>query len=369
MQIVFWISAILLAYTVAGYPLLAYLRFRLWPQTVKEGDTPLSFSIIMPGWNVAQILPRKLENLFSIWHEGLEQVIFVSDGSTDGTNGIVREWAKTHPVRGIVFDQHQGKAAALNAGMAECRSDVIVFMDVRQVLEAEAIHRLLAPFHDERVGAVSGALMIGTPESVRHDGETIKMGLENLLRQWEGGTNTLIGVTGAFHAARRSLVQPIPAGLILDDMFIPLSAIRKGFKVAFASGARAWDDIQPTMRAEYRRKIRTLTGNYQLIRHCPWLLSPTSGVFFEFYSHKVLRLLMPFLLIVNFVSAILLGGWLYTAIYGMELAMLTLGVLFMLGWLPRWFDALGSMAATFFLLNAAAFVSFFKSLRGRFDTW
>lgn len=368
MRVLFWITAFLLAYTIAGYPLLAYLRYRLARKPIASKADPLPYSVIIAARNAEPYIDRKLTSIFQNAGAGLGEIIVVSDGSTDGTNALVENWSRKLPVR-LLSLPAGGKTAALAAGIAACNCDHVVFMDVRQVLEAGSIHALLSPLHDPQVGAVSGALMIGRPGENRGDGETLKMGLENQIREWEGGADTLVGVTGAFYAARRALLPSLPPGVILDDMYVPLHIVRDGYRVVFAREARAWDDVEPTLRQEFRRKVRTLTGNYQLINLLPWVLNPLGRVFFEFFSHKVLRLLLPFLLIAFGISALMTGGRLYFLAFIAELLILGFGVMGMAGLIPKPLKALGSIAGTFTLLSAAAVVAFGKSLRRDYDVW
>lgn len=368
MRTLFWITALLLGYTIVGYPVLAFLRYRLFfKPVVAKAESP-QFSVVIAARNAKNYVNRKLDTIFKNSPAGLKEVIFVSDGSTDGTNEAVEKWSKTHPVR-LLSVPAGGKTVALTAGIAACDAENILFMDIRQVLEPGSISALLAPLGDPNVGAVSGALTIGAPGENRGDGETVKMGLENQIREWEAGADTLIGVTGAFYVARRALLPRIPAGVILDDMYVPLHIVRNGGRVVFAKDARAWDDVEPTIAQEFRRKVRTLTGNYQLMQLMPWVLNPFGRVFFEFFSHKVLRLLLPFLLILFAISALLSGGMFYLVAFIAELLFVAFGLLGMGGLVPKPLKSIGSMVGTFTLLSAAALVAFGKSLRQDYDVW
>ena len=108
--------------------------------------------------------------------------------------------------------------------------------------------------------------------------------------------------TGAFYAIRRTLVREMPNELLLDDMYLPMGAFVKGFRLVVEPEALAFD-FPTDMRVEFRRKVRTLAGNYQLLRYYPWLLTPRNRMLFHFISYKLLRLLLPWIAIALFVTS------------------------------------------------------------------
>jgi cellulose synthase/poly-beta-1,6-N-acetylglucosamine synthase-like glycosyltransferase len=272
-------------------------------------------------------------------------------------------------VRGLVLPCHEGKAAALNAGIREAHGEIIVFTDARQTLEPDSVRHLVANFADQQVGCVSGELML-TPSSAAADiGLGAYWQFEKKVRIWESCTGSVVGGTGALYAVRRDLVQPLPAGTLLDDVYIPLQVARLGRRVVFDSEARAWDTVTGTTRAEFWRKVRTLTGNYQLLQIAPWVLSASNPLLFRFISHKLLRLVAPFLLLVLLMCSFSLTGSLYRVaaaaqIVGYSVALLApaprrLGVL----------GRLGGMSLTFIVLNSAAIVAFVNFVLGKRPAW
>src|SRR5204863_2341509 len=116
------------------------------------------------------------------------------------------------------------------------------------------------------------------------------------------------GATGAFYAARRNLLVPVPAETILDDVFIPMQVARKGSRVVFDDRAHAWDLASQGTGREFARKVRTLTGNYQLLQLAPWMLTHQNPIRFEFISHKLCMLLVPFALATALVTSAMLRG-------------------------------------------------------------
>ena len=163
-------------------------------------------------------------------------------------------------------------------------------MDARQIVDPDAVSELVSCFADPDVGAVSGELLL---ESASADALGIYWKIEKVVRKLESATGSVVGVTGAIYAIRRELYTEIPPGTILDDVFIPMNVARMGKRVVFQPSAIARDRLFNEKGKEFSRKVRTLTGNYQLLRLAPWLLSPSNPLLFRFISHKLLRLLVP----------------------------------------------------------------------------
>jgi poly-beta-1,6-N-acetyl-D-glucosamine synthase len=227
-------------------------------------------------------------------------------------------------------------------------------------------------FADPEVGCASGALMIGSPGDQAKTGEAIKMDIENRIREAESRSGSCIGVTGAFYAARRALVPTIPPGTILDDMYVPLSVIKGGYRNVLVPDALAWDPIQPTRKQEFRRKVRTLTGNYQLVALAPWLVGLHNPVLFRFVGHKLARLMSPFVLVTALISNIavaLAGEREFQLFLGIQLCGHMLAALGFIGMYLPTLRRLQEFAVTFSLLNAAALVAFFNLLIRNQDVW
>jgi cellulose synthase/poly-beta-1,6-N-acetylglucosamine synthase-like glycosyltransferase len=129
---------------------------------------------------------------------------------------------------------------------------------------------------------------------------------EKWLRRQESAIGSTMGATGAIYALRRSLWKPLPAETILDDVLAPMRAVLSASRVVFSSEALAFDPVASS-GVELRRKIRTLAGNYQILRLEPRLLNPfRNPVWIQYMSHKVGRLLVPYALIALLVTSALL---------------------------------------------------------------
>jgi cellulose synthase/poly-beta-1,6-N-acetylglucosamine synthase-like glycosyltransferase len=371
MKWIFWIAAAVIGYAYPGYPLWLWWRSRWSPRPVRRGVVEPHVAAVMVVRNEEAIIAEKIENLLALDYpaEKLE-IVVISDGSTDGTAAILQNLATNPRLRIALKTSSRGKAAGLNDAMKLANGEILLFTDARQKIELCALRRLIENFADAEVGCVSGDLMLGDPES----GEAGKgMGLywriEKKIRELESASGSVVGATGAIYCARQALLEPLPEGAILDDVLLPMQVVRKKSRVVFDSQARAWDSPNLGQNREFSRKVRTLSGNYQLLQLAPWLLTSKNPIRFEFVSHKLLRLAVPFALLALFMASLFLSQPFYraalaaqTAFYGLSLAAMA-G--FKIGPLSRVADA----ARTFVVLNSAAVVAFVNFVTGRKALW
>jgi poly-beta-1,6-N-acetyl-D-glucosamine synthase len=366
---VFWISALLILYAYLGYPALLFLRSRWSPVAVARSSALPPVSVVMAVHNGAAVLSAKLENLNQLDYPAeLVEVVVVSDGSSDGTDEILRNWQGERR-RAIILSKNQGKAVALNCAVEAATYDMLVLTDARQLVERNALRYLVQNFEDPRVACVSGELILREPGP---GASTAGLGLywefEKKIRQWESDTGSVVGVTGALYAARKQFVPRLPAGTILDDVYIPVYAAGRGKRVLFEGRALSYDRLSDDRR-EFWRKVRTLAGNYQLLQLAPWLLATSNPVRFRFISHKLTRLLVPFALVGILVSSVFLDGPLYRLALAGEVA-LCLGAMLGAIRLPLGFlSRPGNACAAFLVLNAAALVAFAYFVTGRRVAW
>jgi biofilm PGA synthesis N-glycosyltransferase PgaC len=367
---IFWGSAVVIAYTYFGYPGWLWLRGR-WRRTdVTRGSYVPFVSIVMVVRNEERVLERKLENLLALDYPAeLTHLVVVSDGSTDGTEAILHSYASNPRVNVVLNQLSRGKAWGLNDAFELAQGDIVVFTDAREEIEPGALRRLLENFADPQVGCVSGELMLGDPKKGEtREGLGVYWRVEKRIRELESASGSVVGATGAFYAIRRSLLSPLPPEMILDDVYLPMQVARRGFRVVFDSRARAWDSDLGAAR-EFTRKVRTLSGNYQLLQLAPWLLTSANPIRFEFVSHKLLRLIVPFALAGTVVASAMLHAPVYRAALALQVVFYGLSGLAIAqvkeGPLARMADAV----LTFVVLNTAAVVAFANFVSGRKAAW
>jgi cellulose synthase/poly-beta-1,6-N-acetylglucosamine synthase-like glycosyltransferase len=328
-------------------------------------------SIVLAVHNGAVLLPRKIEHLLGLDYPDIREIILVSDGSTDGTAELLNHLR--HPrITTIVLKEHCGKAVAVNAGVAKATAEVILFVDIRPEIASGAVQQLVSNFADPKVGCVAGELILR--KESHDDASAAVSGLywryEKWIRACESICGSPVGVYGGFYAVRRELAALQPAGMILDDMFQPLSIIRKGYRSVLDSHACVYDTWPTRIEDEFHRKVRTLAGNFQLFRLAPWTLSLRNPVFFQLVSHKVMRLIAPYLLVLLLVSTLALstGSMLFAAFALLQIFCWTIAIVALRYRIP----ALGHVAApasALVVLEAAAVAGLYKFLFTRGPLW
>lgn len=368
MKLLFWLCFALTAYAYFGYALWLWIYVRVHRRPIHQSHITPPVSIIIAARNEEANLPAKLENLGLLdYPQSRIQIVIASDGSTDRTASILRE--QSPPLLSVILNESNGKAYALNAAVKQATGEILVFLDARQFVEPNAVSELVACFADPSVGAVSGELLLenasGAPSS---DALGIYWKIEKVVRRLESSSGSVVGVTGAIYAIRRELYTEIPTGTLLDDVFVPMHVARYGKRVIFQPLAIARDRLFSAKGKEFSRKVRTLTGNYQLLQLAPWLLSPANPLLFRFISHKLLRLAVPLFLAVMLVTSALAGGAFYQAIFWLQIAFYLLAAAGMLNPTFRRIKP-AAIASTFVMLNAAAALAFYNFVAGKNKVW
>jgi cellulose synthase/poly-beta-1,6-N-acetylglucosamine synthase-like glycosyltransferase len=268
----------------------------------------------------------------------------------------------------VIGDAPGGKAAALNAGVRAARGEILVFADAAQSFADDAVAQLVSALGDLRFAAVSGALDVGSAESSNLSERYWTF--ERSLRAAEARLHSAVGVTGAIYAMRRELWQPLPAGVILDDVYTPMRLVVAGWRIGFTDRARAHDPRRFAPADEYRRKVRTLTGVIQLCAWLPIVLNPLKNpIWIQFVCHKLLRLLTPYLVLLALAGVVWMlatkipAGDLVRSL-GPVLLLAVVGLM-----VRRVRDAAKTRLAWIFALQSAVVVATVNGARGRWDVW
>ena len=370
----FWLGVGTVVYAYVLYPLLiwllASLRVERPAARAAAAPAPRQITIVLAVHNEAARIRARLDELVAlIAGTGVAaEVIVVADGCADGTAAL----ARAHPsplVRVIELPENEGKAQALSRACAAAQGEILVFADARQRWAEDALQRLLENFDRPGVGAVSGALVLDAAPGVLA-GVGLYWRYEKWLRRNEGRVHSTVGVSGSICAVRRELFRPIPRGLLLDDLYWPLRVVMQGQRVVYDERALAYDRLPPEAAHEFRRKVRTLSGNLQLAAWLPQSLLPwRNPIWLQFISHKLLRLLVPWALILLLISSALLDGRFYGAAILAQLLFYGAALLALAGG-PLARSRLAAAAASFVVLNAAAWLAFWVWICGRAEgTW
>jgi cellulose synthase/poly-beta-1,6-N-acetylglucosamine synthase-like glycosyltransferase len=303
LQLLYWICLAVLVYIYAGYPVVVWIQSRVRkPRSVPPSGAGggRTVSIVIVAHNEAKTLPGKIRSLLASNGAGQIREIWIgSDGSTDDTRQVIAELGEPR-VQLVEFPVRRGKPSVLNDLVPRCSAEIVLLADARQVFDPECIARLLAHFDDETVGVVSGELLlrsVGT-HTTAAAGIGFYWRYEKFIRRCESRGRGVPGATGACYAIRKSLFEPIPPATILDDVAIPMQAVARGFRCLFEPEALVFDEPSKSTRQEAIRKRRTIAGAAQLVRLFPqWLLPWRNPLWFEYVSHKLLRLGSPLFMV------------------------------------------------------------------------
>lgn len=371
--VVFVTATGLLVWTWAGYPLLmALLGRRAEPAASSEARATMVSAIVATRDEASVVAARVANLLDSAWPADLLEVIVAIDAGTPAERVPALEALAGDRVRVVRGDAPAGKATALNAGVRAARGEVLVFTDSQQRFEPDAVSALVAALQrDPRRAVVGGALHLpgDRPRSTRSPVEWY-WAMERALRTHEARVHSTIGVSGSIYAMWRASWAPLPAGLILDDVYVPMRAVLEGRRVGYERAARAWDVRRTSAEQEQGRKVRTLTGNYQLVALLPGLLAPVRNpVWLQFVCHKLLRLLTPWLAL----ASVLAAACMATLAWPRAVAML-LGVVLLAGVLaalvaPRVVRVARAALAWGWAANGALAQATVNGLRRRWDVW
>ncbi len=361
---VFWLAIALVLYVYAGYPLLVFALARLKPRPVRKRPIEPRVSLLIAAYNEADVIEAKIRNALQLdYPPDLLEIVIASDGSCDGTAETALWYADGRRIRVLDLRHHRGKLAVLNAAVPALHGEIVVFSDAASMLERDAIRRLVAPFADPSVGAVSGLYTVRqTSASGIGRQEDFYWRYETFLKRQEALADSILGAHGALYAIRKEL-YPFPApGTINDDYVIPVKIVRMGYRVYYEPGAVAWEEAR--QMDGFGRRVRIMTGNVQQLREIGTLLRPLRWKPLLFFlSHKAGRLAVPLAMLAAFVSsATLLHRPLFAFLWGCQAAFY---LMVLAGALRPFHSRLLRLPYYFCMVNAAVFWGFYHALAGR----
>ena len=332
LEVVFWACCLLAVHTYLLYPVLL-LTVSSLVQTWRDARhawsprdrrlvvaTPAELppvSLIIPAHNEEGRLPDKLANVRALDYPADRlQVVVVSDGSTDGTNAILD--AAGGRIEAVYLPVRSGKASAVNQAVGRARHRILVFSDAATLFAPDAVTALVRHFADPRVGAVCGALRFEASAESRQT-EGLYWRYESMLRRMESRLGVTLTASGAIYALRRECFVPLPADTLVEDLLVPVNTRRAGFRVLYEPAAVGTDFAPPTVAGEFTRRVRIATGSFRALGQV--LRSPLDPLTaFAFFSHKLLRWVLPFLFLGMLItSAALWEQPLYRALFGAQL--------------------------------------------------
>lgn len=318
-QVAYWTCLALVVHTYVLYPCFLFLAYAVSQvradlrylgrrrdrrRPALRPEALPAVTLIVPAYNEAAHLPNKIGNVANLdYPSDRLQVIFVSDGSTDASNAIL-EGITSPMIETIVLPSRSGKASALNHGVARARHDILIFSDTSTLFLPDSLRRLVRHFAEPGVGVVCGALRFWGGDEHRQT-EGVYWRYETMLRLMEARLGATLTASGAIYALRRQCYRPLTADDVIDDFVIPMHARRLGYRVVFDPEAEAVELAAASVRDEFRRRVRIAAGSFKALAdlsRVPMGLATR----FAFVSHKVLRWVLPFLLLGLLASNLLL---------------------------------------------------------------
>ncbi len=342
-----------LAYTYLIYPLLMWLWAKVGGNDAcvckEESIDPREVAVVISVYNEEKFLRRRVEQLLKLKY-GTEVLIAVgSDGSTDETNRILEELGSKYNNVNAFFFPRRGKASTINDLVRLLPENIkyIVLTDVKTFSDSNAIEVLVSALRDEDAGiAMPWVKVQGSNEGIYFDMEIRLKCYESLV------VGYCAGAFGNMYAMKRNLYVPIPENFVVDDLFVTLQVVMKGYRTKVCRNTSSY--VVPTnVLQEFLRRRRIAAGNWQIVK---WLIIrifkfPLSFLFVLF-SHKLLRWLGPVWLLGIIIS--LVGLTIQIPIIGIAL-LLVLSVIYLT-------KTLRNLVVRFLVLNAGLLMGFFDFL-------
>jgi biofilm PGA synthesis N-glycosyltransferase PgaC len=317
-RIAFWLSIATILYTFAGYGILLYgilsvrriFRAQTPNRAISDAALP-SLTLIVAAYNEADIISSKIRNTVALAYPPEKlRLLFISDGSNDGTDTIIAEHAGLNLMH---MPERGGKINAIHRAMASVTSDIVVFTDANTFLNADALRFIARHYQDPAVGAVSGEKRVQSEASSDATaGEGFYWKYESALKRWDSELNSVVGAAGELFSIRTACYAPVPADTVLDDFMISMRIAEQGYRIVYEPDAFATEGASATIGEEWKRKVRIAAGGIQAIGRLRKLLNPFHQplLTFQYISHRVLRwtvtpLLLPLTLALN---ALLVAG-------------------------------------------------------------
>jgi cellulose synthase/poly-beta-1,6-N-acetylglucosamine synthase-like glycosyltransferase len=359
------VSLVVLAYVVAGYPLLLRLLVAVrGPRRVRRADITPTVSFVISAYNEADVIRKKLQNALALdYPADRREIVVISDCSDDGTDDIVREFGN-EGVRLIRQDERRGKTAGLNRALPLLTGDIVVFSDANAMYEADSLRALVRNFADAEVGYVTGeARYLLDGQTAADAGERAYWGYEMELKRLETQIGSMVGGDGAIYAIRRELWKTLPDDAI-NDFLNPLQIVEAGWRGIYEPQAVCYEETSGRFKSEYRRRVRIVSRSWRAVFQAHGVLNPFRVGLFSWclVSHKVLRWNAGVFATIAAIAAVALlaeavAKW-------PRPALVAIGAAAVMAITPLGRRVV-SMAAYFWVINAASFIGVAKGTFGR----
>jgi poly-beta-1,6-N-acetyl-D-glucosamine synthase len=379
--IIFWVCIGIIVYTYAGYPVLLSILAHIRKKPVAPQPHEPTLTLLIAAYNEESCLKRKLDNALDLDYPSTKlQILVTDDGSEDHTPDIVRSYVD----RGVeLCRQHvrQGKMAAINQAMELARGDIVIFSDANNLYETGTLRELVLPFTDPNVGGVNGSRHILKDDDALSESEGLYWKYESYIKKQETLLSSCTAANGEIFAIRRCLYEPAPKGIINDDFYLAMRLLRRGYRIVYSHQARSFERVSLSAEDEIIRRTRINAGRYQAISLAFQILPINRPVLiWQVFSHKFLRLLVPFAMIGAFLAnlaallpimnPITLSLWLLSPPFNWIIFILQTAF-YLVAWAGNTFKPAGKLGKIFYLpaflvnSNLAALKGFIGFITGR----
>ena len=379
LKIIFWILLFIIVYTYVGYGILLYFIikirrvFKIGKKTNPNPDYEPEVTLFIAAYNEKDFVDAKMKNTLELdYPKEKLNIIWVTDGSDDGTPDLVRKYpnATVHHL-----DARNGKIGAMNRGMAFVKTPIVIFSDANTGLGKESIRRIVNLFATPKVGCVSGEKRIINKETdvASGAGEGLYWKYESTLKKWDAELYSVVGAAGELFAIRTELYRHVEHDTLLDDFIISLRVAQDGYTIQYDPDAYAIETASANVKEELKRKIRISAGGIQAIVRLRSLLNifKYGTLSFQYISHRVLRwtltplcllILIPLLFVLAYDEGLFSFG-LYSIIFWLQL-------LFYVAALTGWFlenretrIKILFVPYYFFIMNLSVVLGFFRYMK------
>ncbi len=369
--ILFFASFFILFYNYLGYGILLYILTKIKKVFARTTAPGVPFepgvTLVVAAYNEEDHIREKIGNTLALDYPSDKfHIIFVTDGSTDGTMDIIRGEPR---IELLHIPARKGKTAAINRAMPFVKTPFVIFCDANTMLNTAAVRNIVKHYADEKTGGVAGEKKV-TGKGDAASTEGIYWKYESFLKKLDAELYSVVGAAGELFSVRTSLFEPVEEDVILDDFIISLRINLKGYRIAYAPDAFAMEEPSFSMEEEHKRKVRICAGGFQSIIKLKALLNVVKFpvLSFQYISHRVLRwtlspLSMPVLLFTNAILVWQNAGLAYNVV-------LTCQALFYLAALVGYQQAKRQVKSRLFyipfyflFMNVAVYEGFFRFLQ------
>ncbi|MBO9703742.1 MAG: glycosyltransferase family 2 protein [Sporocytophaga sp.] len=374
-KIIFWIGLIVVFYTYVGYGFVMFFFVkikRLFNGSTKTSDTNYQpeVSFVVPCFNEAEIIESKIKNSLELdYPKDKLKIIFITDGSNDGTPEIVKQYEN---VLLLHEDQRGGKSAAENRAMKHVTSPIVIFSDANTILPTQTIKEIVKHYADPLTGAVSGEkrIMSKEAETASSAGEGVYWKYESFLKRMDSEMSTIVGAAGELFSFRKELFTELETDTILDDFMLSMRIAEKGYRVVYEPKAYALETASASVREELKRKVRICAGGWQSMSRLMSAMNPFRNFWlaFQFISHRVLRWSITPILLLLLLPA---NGLLFFEHYMYQI-IFSAQVFFYIAAMVGWYLENRELRVKilfipyyFFIMNYAVFAGFIRFVKGK----